>query len=51
MGIVFTAAVGPEKRGSHFEHAVIGQSMDYDEAKLKAQDVEKGDVADRVEVK
>lgn len=24
MGIVVTAALGPEKRGSHFENAIIG---------------------------
>lgn len=44
VGIVVTAAVGPEKRGSHFEHAVIGMKTEADEAKIKAGDIETGDV-------
>ena len=43
MGICVTAALGPEKRGSHFENAVIGGdaiAMQAHEAKLA--DIERG---------
>jgi len=43
LGIAVTAAVGPEKRGSKFEHAVIGQSVAQEMANGKGEDVEKGD--------
>ena len=42
IGIACTVAVGPEKRGSKFESAVIGQSMAATEAQVKADDLEKG---------
>lgn len=43
IGIMVTAAVGPEKRGSHFESAVIGQSTMAINAE-KAGDLERGSV-------
>lgn len=45
LGIAVTSAVGPEKRGSHFESAVIGQSADVYEAERKESDIEKADEA------
>ncbi|KAK6435849.1 hypothetical protein LTR95_007959 [Oleoguttula sp. CCFEE 5521] len=52
LGIAFTVAVGPEKRGSHFEHHVIGQSTDFENVKeVHDVDVEKGSVSDMKEVK
>lgn len=41
LGIMFTASIGPEKRGSHFESAVIGQQTAANEADLKVRDLEK----------
>lgn len=43
LGIAVTAAVGPEKRGSKFEHAVIGQSVAQEMADVKNNDIEKGE--------
>lgn len=52
LGIAATTAVGPEKRGSHFESAVIGQSTEAEMADAKVQDVEKGESRDeRIEMK
>lgn len=46
LGIAVTAAVGPEKRGSKFENAVIGGQTTVDVEKSgdeeKGGDVEKG---------
>lgn len=46
LGIAVTAAVGPEKRGSKFENAVIGGQTTVDVEKLgdeeKGGNVEKG---------
>lgn len=45
LGIMFTASIGPEKRGSHFESAVIGQKTAAMHAMdAKEQDLEKGSV-------
>lgn len=41
-GIMVTASVGPEKRGSHFESAVIGQQTMA--AQEKAGDLERGSI-------
>ncbi|KAK4554212.1 hypothetical protein LTR86_008740 [Recurvomyces mirabilis] len=43
MGIVVTAAIGPEKRGSKFESVVIGQQTAAMHAQDKIADMEKGD--------
>lgn len=51
LGIAVTTAVGPEKRGSHFESAVIGQSADEYTAERKDSDIEKGDESSHVEKK
>ncbi|KAK4929998.1 hypothetical protein LTR49_003325 [Elasticomyces elasticus] len=42
IGIACTVAVGPEKRGSKFESAVIGQQTEAMNAQVKADDLEKG---------
>ncbi|KAI6854699.1 carboxylic acid transport protein [Hortaea werneckii] len=42
VGIMFTAAIGPEKRGSHFESAVIGQQSAAERAETKTADLEAG---------
>ena len=42
IGIMVTAALGPEKRGSHFENAVIGMKTEAEEAQMKAGDIETG---------
>ena len=42
IGIMITAALGPEKRGSHFESAVIGMKTEAEEARMKAGDIESG---------
>lgn len=45
LGIAVTASIGPEKRGSHFESAVIGQKTAAMEAvDAKERDLEKGSV-------
>lgn len=44
VGIMVTASLGPEKRGSHFEHAVIGMKSQADQAQMKAGDIETGSV-------
>ena len=45
LGIMFTASIGPEKRGSHFESAVIGQKSAAEmQAQVKEDDLEKGSV-------
>lgn len=44
IGIMVTASVGPEKRGSHFEAAVIGMKTEAEEAQKKAGDIETGSV-------
>ena len=41
LGIAVTAALGPEKRGSHFEHAIIGQDTAAMDAQIKAADLER----------
>lgn len=41
LGIAVTAALGPEKRGSRFEHAIIGQDTAAMEAHIKAADLER----------
>lgn len=51
LGIAVTTAVGPEKRGSHFESAVIGQSADNYDAERKGSDLEKGEESTHVEKK
>lgn len=43
LGIAATAAVGPEKRGSKFESAVIGQQTAAMQAQAKTDDLEKGE--------
>lgn len=43
IGIMVTASVGPEKRGSHFESAVIGQSTMATNPE-KTEDLERGSV-------
>lgn len=46
-GIVVTAALGPEKRGSHFEHIIIGQATaQEEEAKAKLDRLERGGSVD-----
>ena len=42
VGIIVTAAIGPEKRGSHFESAVIGQQSAAERAETKTADLEAG---------
>lgn len=45
LGIMFTASIGPEKRGSHFESAVIGQKTAAMQAMTaKSADLEKGSI-------
>ena len=44
IGIMVTAALGPEKRGSHFESIVIGMNTEAAEAQVKADDLERGSV-------
>ena len=47
LGIMVTASIGPEKRGSHFESAVIGQktaAMEAMDAKGKDLEAGKGSV-------
>lgn len=44
LGIAVTAAIGPEKRGSHFEHAVIGGSTVANTEKVA--DLERADSVD-----
>jgi hypothetical protein len=44
IGIMVTASLGPEKRGSHFESAVIGMKTEAEEAQMKAGDIETGNV-------
>jgi hypothetical protein len=44
IGIMITTALGPEKRGSRFEHAVIGMKSEADQAQMKAGDIEAGSV-------
>ena len=39
-----TAALGPEKRGSHFENAVIGMKTQAMEAQSKDFDLENGNI-------
>ena len=56
LGIAFTASVGPEKRGSRFENAVIGQSSATEMVDAKVSDIETGSmdktaaIAERVEI-
>ena len=42
IGIMITAALGPEKRGSRFENAVIGMKTQAMEAQSKDSDLENG---------
>lgn len=42
LGIAITTAVGPEKRGSHFESAVVGQQTAAHAAEVKNEDLELG---------
>lgn len=45
LGIMATVCVGPEKRGSHFESAVIGQkTMAMNAAAEKGEDLERGSI-------
>ena len=44
IGIMVTASLGPEKRGSRFEHVVIGMKSAEAEAQMKAGDFETGSV-------
>lgn len=47
LGIMFTASIGPEKRGSHFESAVIGQrTAALQAAESKGEDLERGESVD-----
>lgn len=47
IGIAVTASIGPEKRGSHFESAVIGQKTAAMQAMdAKGEDLEKGSVGE-----
>jgi MFS family permease len=48
LGIVFTTAVGPEKRGRSFEHAVAGISDDETAVGKSEKDEELGDVSRQV---
>lgn len=50
VGIMVTASVGPEKRGSHFESAVIGQQTAAIHAESKAADLEGGEKEKVVEM-
>lgn len=54
VGIAVTAAFGPDKRGSKFESAVIGQQTDAIAAEAKLDQLESGEktgeVATEVEV-
>lgn len=51
LGIAVTTAFGPEKRGSHFESVVVGQSTEAAEAQRKLEgDVEKSGQS-QIEVK
>lgn len=43
VGIAVTAAFGPEKRGSKFESAVIGQETDAINAEAKINQLESGE--------
>lgn len=43
IGIMVTAALGPEKRGSQFESVVIGQQTAAANVKSKAAELEEGD--------
>ena len=43
IGIMVTAGLGPEKRGSHFENAVIGMKTAQMEAQRKDLELETGD--------
>lgn len=49
VGIMVTAGLGPEKRGSHFESAVIGQKAAAMDAEEKVADVERGSIEKPVE--
>lgn len=49
LGIAVTTALGPEKRGSHFESAVIGQSADIHQAQRKESDIEKAEDGQHIE--
>lgn len=51
LGIAVTTAFGPEKRGSRFESAVVGQSTEINQAQRKEGDLEKGDQSSHVEAK
>ncbi len=44
IGIMVTASLGPEKRGSRFEHAVVGMKSAEAGAQMKADDIETGSV-------
>lgn len=48
VGIAVTAAFGPEKRGSRFESAVIGQQTEAMAANAKVEELEAGEKADNV---
>ena len=50
LGIVVTAALGPEKRGSKFESVVIGQHTAALDAEAKAADLERGAIEKPVEM-
>lgn len=45
LGIAFTVSIGPEKRGSHFESAVVGQQGMVEAAVVKNEDLEAGERA------
>lgn len=42
LGVAVTASLGPERRGRHFESAVVGQSVVATSSGEKAGDVELG---------
>ena len=44
IGIMVTAALGPEKRGSRFENVIIGQQTEATQARMKAHDLEGGNI-------
>jgi hypothetical protein len=49
-GIAITAAFGPEKRGSRFENAVIGQQTETEAANAKLGELETGEKNEVTEV-
>jgi hypothetical protein len=50
VGIAVTAAFGPEKRGSRFESAVVGQQTEAMAADAKLSELENGEKSHKVAV-